>query len=202
MALRQEKPQIGFTRVNIRTARTATQPTDAAKAINVDFNREIGTALMRYGSTLLHTLTDQFVRFITKVNGYRFYVANEALYRDGSNVVIKPSEIDTNDVTDIEGMRPLNDTNIWAFIADEGYRAMLKDNGVLTRKWGIAPPPATFTATTGTNTTGIDLTVDGDVTYYVTYIRFDTDNADNPAAVAHEGNPSTLTLTVFSGAIS
>lgn len=197
MALRQEKPQIGFTRVNIRTARTATQPTDAAKAVNVDFNRELGTAQMRYGSTLLHELTSAVVRLIAKVNGYRFYVAGQNFYRDGDQVTIKPSVMDPDLTTDIEGMRPLNDTNIWAFLADGGVSSMLKDNGQLTRKWGIAPPPPTFSLALGGTDGGPS--TDGDYSYYVTYIRFDTDNADNPQAVAHEGNPTVIPLVIFSG---
>jgi hypothetical protein len=197
MALRQEKPQVGFTRVNIRTARTATQPTDAARGINVDFNREIGTAQIRYGSTLLHQLADSFVRLLSKVNGYRFAVASQGFYRDGAAVTIKPTVLDSGLVTDLEGMRPLNDTNIWAFIADLGDRAMLKDNGTVTRKWGIAPPPATFTLASGGDS-GKPIT-DGAYSYYLTYIRFDTDNADNPQAVAHEGNPTEIPLVISSG---
>ena len=197
MALRQEKPQIGFTRVNIRTARTATQPTDAAKAINVDFNRELGTAQMRYGSTLLHTLTDAIVRLVAKVNGYRFYVAGQNLYRDGNQVTIKPSVLDSELTSDIEGMRPLNDTNIWAFLADGGVSSMLKDNGQITRKWGIAPPPVTFTLALGASSGGPTAGTGGTFSYYVTYVRFDTDNADNPEAVAHESNPTVIPV-VFS----
>jgi len=151
----QEKPAVGYTGVNLRVDRAnMANDQQVARAINVDFNKELGTASIRNGRYELADLADDVVRLIAKVNGFRFYVAGRHLYLDGAAVNLHPQLFDEGLETDIEGMRPLNDLAIWAFIADVGQRenvdftgdgrghsAMKKHDGTRLQKWGIGEPP-------------------------------------------------------------
>lgn len=222
----QEKPQNGYTGVNIRTDRSnVAEETHATRAVNVDFNKEIGTASIRNGRYELADLADNVVRLIAKVNSNRYYVAGQNLYRDGVAVSFFPEKLDSGLTTDIEAFRPLNDLAIWAFIADTGNReqidspvaefttnsttgaitrggtftgrghsAMKKDDGTRTFKWGIGQPPPTIKVLGGAVGQ-----VEGDTNiWFITYIRYDTTNTANSQAVAHEGNPVTLSVTIES----
>ena len=199
----QEQQHTGFIGVNIRTARSNTKDQHAAKALNVDFNKELGSATVRSGMSTQATLADQVVRTIAKVNGFRFYVASQNLYRDGTAIDLFPLSLDADLTTDIEGMRPLNDSAIWAFIADLGddsttldtsiaeLGTMRKDDGTRNQKWGIAVPPA-FSLVTGDAATGPVAGSGGaSYTYNLTHIRHDD------LAIAHEGNPIDETITGF-----
>jgi hypothetical protein len=73
--------------------------------------------------------------------------------------------------------RPLLDNVEWTFIADRGQ--MIKDDGTVTRRWGIAPPPAGSSGRWNCAPA---------VPYSLTYIRY-TDE-DTPK-VAHESNATT-----------
>lgn len=200
----QAQEHTGFIGVNIRTARSNAKDQHAAKALNVDFNKELGSATVRNGMSVQADLADDVIRTIAKVNGFRFYVAGRHLYRDGSLVDLLPLVLDdgltvaslpAKPTTDIEGMRPLNDTAIWAFIADLGgddpalveLGTMRKDDGTRNQKWGIAIPPR-FKLIIGSSATVPGL-LSGAFIYNLTHIRHDDD------AIAHEGNPIDKTIT-------
>ena len=218
----QEKPQNGYVGVNLRVdPANVADDKHAVRAVNVDFNKELGTASIRNGSYELADLNDDVVRLIAKVNGFRYYVAGRRLYRDGVLVDLTPQMFDAGLNTDIEGFRPLNDLAVWAFIADvgnseninagitvvahdgvrtsttdgRGHSAMKKDDGTRTQKWGIGEPPGPL-ATPISNIGDGDTETQGAYTWNVTYVRFDTTNLDNPAAVAHEGNPIEVSITI------
>lgn len=189
----EEKHQNGYVGVNLRTDRAnVANDLQVTRAINVDFNKELGTASIRNGRYELADLDDALVRLIAKVNGFRFYVAGQNLYRDGTAVALHPKKLASTLRTEIEAFRPLNDLAIWAFLADTGVTddgSMLKDDGTRTYKWGIDPPPETVPEPElGDQEVGGDLSLLPH-TYNLTYIRFDTTNTENTQAVAHEGNP-------------
>lgn len=198
----ETKHQNGYVGVNLRTDRSnVANDLQVTRAINVDFSKELGTASIRNGRYELADLDDDLVRLIAKVNGFRYYVAGQSLYRDGSVVALHPKKLAATLRTEIEAFRPLNDLAIWAFLADVGVTddgSMLKDDGTRTYKWGIDPPledvePAIQGETS--NASGPDMSGTGSYTWNITHLRFDTTNTENPLAVAHEGNPIERSLS-------
>ncbi|HYE89538.1 MAG TPA: hypothetical protein VEA38_00905 [Terriglobales bacterium] len=165
----------GFLGVNLRQDRVSLADAELAKAINADLHAQPGVIVLRAGRTKQNStaLADQTIRRLARINSVRYRVAANSVYRGADQII---NGLSTNLYTTLMPFRPLNDTAIWAFIADDGL--MRKDDGTNTRKWGIAAP----TATPSVGTTGTGLTGVYSVKY--TYARV------VGSAVAHESNPS------------
>ena len=165
-----------FLGVNLRQERTDIADNEVAKAVNADFNGFIGSMFLRYGRTKQFDspLNDAVIRRIAKINGYRYAVAGQSLYRDQIRIVNGLASSNLNST--IIPFRPLADSTIWAFIADQA--GMLKDNGTALRNWGIAAPVnPPILANSGTGLTGT-------YQFVYTYARM------SGTAIAHESNSS------------
>ena len=141
------------------------------KVSNFDPYRAPGTLTVRRGRELLsQTSLIAAIRQISKVNGFRYQVAGQTLYRN--NVAITGGILDDSLETNFVGFRPLNDSVIWAFVADDAL--MLKDDGTRTYLWGLdkVPVPAPKVANQTGKTSGDTITA-GDYTIAVTQIRWD-----------------------------
>jgi len=173
----------GFLGVNLRKDRTSLEDSEMARAINGDFHAQTGTVVLRLPRTKLFStaLTDLVIRRLARVNGARYQVAGQSLYRD--QVKIIDGLLSPTLITTITPFRPLLDTTIWAFIADDAV--MRKASTTLVRNWGIVAPTEAppVTATLGGTLSGAYHAV-------FTYIRFDG------TKVAHESNPSPPSATV------
>jgi hypothetical protein len=170
-----------FLGVNLRSDRLDLADEECAKAINADFNTTVGTILVRRGSTKQFNtpLADLAIRFLAKVNSFRYQVAGRSVYRDQAKII--NALLSATLKSSVIPYRPFNDPETWAFIADGSI--MKKDNGTSTYKWGIDPP----TATPGVTTTGTGLT--GSYSVKFTYARV------NAGALCHESNPSPASAT-------
>src|SRR3990172_6833609 len=185
-------PQLGlvkqeikdFQGVNLRKDRVDLQDYKLAKAINADLHTSPGTIVLRKGRTKQFStaLSDLVIRRLGKINAKRYQVAGTAVYRDQTSIL---TGLSSNLITTLLSFRPLNDTTLWGFIADDGL--MRKDDGTNTRIWGIVAP----TATPGVSAVGSggSLSV-GDYLIKFTYVRKDG------SSVAHESNPSPASVAV------
>jgi hypothetical protein len=171
----------GFLGVNLRKERLDLADEELAKAINADLHTQPGTIVLRLGRTRQFTtaLTDFAIRRLAKINSKRYQIAGTNVYRDQTSIL---SGLSTNLITTVIPFRPLNDTAIWAFIADNAL--MRKDNGTNVRKWGIAAPTAIATQI------GVGTALTGAYTGRTTEIRFDG------TKVAHESSPSPISTSV------
>ena len=167
--------------VNLRQESSDIPETDAIFCQNVDVAAKPGVAFIRRGKTDLLdiTINDLILRYLHKVNGFRYQIAGRTVYRDmiaiTTNETLDPREIQTS----IQPFRDLNDAYIWAFIADDAV--MIKDNGTVLYQWGIdlvpEPDPQIM------NQTGKDATdtiVSGTYTAAVTQIRFVDPDTQGP----------------------
>lgn len=170
-----------FQGVNLRKDRLDLADEELAKAVNADLHNFPGSIVLRNGRSKLYTtaLSDTTIRRISKINSMRYQVAGTTVYRDQTSVL---TGLSSNLITTIIPFRPLNDTTIWAFIADDGL--MRKDDGTNVRTWGIAAPTATATA--AAQGSGGSMSA-GDYLFKFTYVRKDGSN------VAHESSPSPAT---------
>jgi len=168
-----------FLGVNLRQERTDLADEELAKAINADLNTFPGSVFARNGRAKQFTgaLTDTTIRLITKINGLRYQVAGQSVYRDQSRII--DGLLNANLRTSIEPFRPISDTAIWAFIADGSV--MRKDNGSVTYNWGIAAPAIK----PGVDVGAIDSTLRGQYRFKYTYSR-----QTSSGATAHESNGS------------
>jgi hypothetical protein len=166
----------GFLGVNLRQDRVSLADQELAKAINADLHSQPGVVVLRAGRTKQNStaLADQTIRRLARINSLRYRVASNAVYRDTSQIL---TGLSTTLYTTFMPFRPLNDTTLWAFIADDGL--MRKDDGTNTYTWGITAP----SDTPGVGTTGTGLT--GTYSVKFTYVR------KVGSSVAHESNPST-----------
>lgn len=172
----QKQEVTKFLGVNLRQDRLDLADEEVAKAINADFNTTVGSILVRRGSSKQFTtpLADTTIRYLAKVNGYRYQIAGRSVYRAQAKIInaLMSSTLKST----IVPYRPFNDPSTWAFIADGAV--MKKDDGTNTYKWGIDTP----TATPGVGTTGTGLTGSFGVKY--TFARV------NGTALCHESSPS------------
>lgn len=178
---RRDRQEVqGFLGVNLRQDRTSLADQELAKVINADLHSQPGAIVFRLGRTKQtdSMLADLTIRRLAKINSIRYRVASNSVYRTSSQII---TGLSTNDFTTFMPFRPLNDTTLWAFIADDAL--MKKDDGTTTAKWGIDAP----TATPSVGTTGTGLTGSYKVKY--TYARV------VGSSVAHESNPSPASAT-------
>lgn len=179
----------GFLGVNLRRDRLSLGEMELARAINADLHTVLGSIRLRLGRTpVLRTALNQHaVRRLARVNGVRYIVADDRLYRSvAGGLTSVVAQLHSSNVTTIEGMRPLNDSTLWAFIADilDGT-VMYKDNGTTTSQWGITAPTTAPTAAAGPAGS-----LSGAYRAVVTFVRKVGDN------VAHESNPSPASNSV------
>ena len=176
---RKELP--GFQGVNLRQDRLTLADAELAKAINADLHTFFGVIVLRLGrrKQFSSALTDLVIRRIARINNYRYQVAGTSVYRDQS--VIINGLLSDKLFTTMMPFRPLLDTKIWTFIADNNL--MRKDNGTTTMVWGIRKPTDEFEAVESVANAYYG---DADKTVLVTYtfVRFDGES------VAAEGNPA------------
>jgi hypothetical protein len=166
----------GFLGVNLRKERVSLADQELATAINADLHSQPGVVVLRLGRTkqFAAALADLTIRRLARINSVRYQVAANAVYRNQSQIL---TGLSTNAFTTLMPFRPLNDTVIWACIADDAI--MRKDDGTTTRIWGIAAPSATPAVAAGG---AGNLT--GSYKVKVTYVR------KVGSSVAHESNPS------------
>lgn len=134
-----------MTGVNLREDRVLIANTDLAKAINADLNIAPGSIVLRLGRTKLNPsqqLTDLQIRRQTLINGHRYQIAGQSIYRDFTRIA--NGVLSSNLSTNFQGYQPQADTQLWAFIADDNI--MQKDNGTQLVPWTIAPPIVAPTA--------------------------------------------------------
>lgn len=173
---KRDKQEVqGFLGVNLRQDRVSLADQEMAKLINADMHSMPGVAVLRLGRTQQNTsaLADLTIRRLARINSIRYRVAANAVYRDTSQIV---TALSTNLYTTLMPFRPLNDTTLWAFIADDSV--MKKDDGTSTLKWGITGPAVTPAVTTGAGA------LTGTYKTKFTYARV------VGSAIAHESNPS------------
>lgn len=173
----------GFLGVNLRTERLDLADEELAKAINADLHTQPGSIVLRLGRTkqFSSALSDTVIRRLAKINSKRYQVAGTAVYRDQVSIL---TGLSGNLFTTIIPFRPLNETTIWAFIADDAL--MRKDNGTTVRIWGIAAPSAAVKQALGA---APGLTGNYSVRY--TFVRKTSDGK-----IAHEGNPSAVPIVI------
>jgi hypothetical protein len=168
--------------LNLRQETTKLEEYEFVKLVNFDVARKPGTLALRRGRDFLYSVnTAEVVRQVAKINGTRYQVAGDQLYRDGTAIT---RDLSTENETNFQAFRPLDDTRIWAFIADDNL--MIKDSGNEDPPkgedlflWGIdlIPLPAPKLA----NQTGKDPTDTIDAGVYkiaVTQIRWDVSEGE------------------------
>lgn len=178
-----------FLGVNLRQDRLSMADEDVAKAINADLHTQPGVIILRKGRTAQNSsaLSDLVIRRIAKINNYRYRVAGQSLYC-GDTVVLN-GILNSNLITTMMPFRPLNDTTIWNFVADDSV--MRKVNCSTVGTWGLPTPAQPTTAI------GIQGDLTGDYVAKYTFTRL------AGSAVAAEGNPSpaasaiTLSSNIF-----
>lgn len=169
--------------LNLRAERVDLDDKQLARSMNTDLHKFVGTILLRNGRTAQFgsALADTTIRTVFRVGAIRYQIAGTNVYRAQTSVDdYTATALDSATLrTSLVPFKPLNDTTTWAFIADRAV--MQKDDGTNTRKWGIDAP--------GTHAGRDDST--GSYTYRlaVTHIRYDG------TSVAHEGNPTQVTVT-------
>ena len=167
-----------FLGVNLRQDRVSLADEELAKAINADLHSQPGVIVLRMGRTAQNSsaLADLVIRRIAKINNHRYRVAGQSLYC-GETVILN-GVLSTNLLTTMMPFRPLNDTTIWNFVADDSM--MRKVNCATVGTWGI-PAPAQPTVAIG-----IQGGLTGDYVAQYTFVRL------AGGSVAAEGNPSAL----------
>src|SRR5919108_4492481 len=115
----------GFRGVNLRQDRLSLADEDVARAINIDFHRHPGVALLRLGSsTQFSTSLGATIRRLARYNSVRYQVAGTVLYANQASLL---TGLHSDLFTTLQPLRPLNDTTEWVYIADRS--AMKKTNG-------------------------------------------------------------------------
>ena len=183
----------GFLGVNLRRDRMNLEDLELAKAINADLHTQPGTIVLRLDRTKQFStaLADLVIRRLARINGKRYQVAGQSVYRDQTKII--DGLLSANLFTTMIPVRPLNDTTLWVFIADDAVMRM-HNASTVTRAWGLTAP-----ANAPTTQVGIISGPTGTYTAVTTEIRFDG------TKVAHESNPSptpsSVTLTAEALAI-
>lgn len=172
----QVKQILEFRGLNLRQEAADVGEPESRKLVNLDPFQEPGTLVIRRGrETIGSELQDDLVRTVARVNSIRYQVAGRRLYR--AFVAITGPYLAENEKTSIAPFRPLDDSVIWAFVADDA--AMLKSDATRMYIWGIDkplnPPPK------GANQTSKDpddSIVAGDYAIAVTQLRWDYTQVD------------------------
>lgn len=164
--------------LNLRQESADLQDSDSSKLVNLDPFRKPGTLELRKGRSTLQgvIISDPIIRTISKVNDNRYQVAGRTAYRDMAPIVARDT-LDAEKETTIVPFRPLLDSHIWAFLADDAL--MFKDDGTNTYIWGIdlLPEPGPKVTNQTAKVFGDEID-EGSVTIAVTQIRMDLISPD------------------------
>lgn len=166
--------------INLRADRQDLGLEQLGRSVNADLHKFVGVASLRNGRTSLVSVGSTALRRVSRVNAIRYQVAGTTLYRAGVSIQdYQALSLDSSLLTAVVPFKPLNDTNVWAFVADRAV--MQKDNNTVTRRWGIGSPTSISGRDDSTST----------YTYVlgVSYIRYDG------TTVAHESNAVSVTIT-------
>lgn len=185
----ESKDVKGFLGVNIRLDSIDIRETEEGdiellRCVNADKHTQPKTILLRKGreEQFSSALADLIIRQLARVNAIRYEIAGTNLYRDQVDVNdYRQLDLDGSRLhTTIVGFKPLDDTSIWAFVADRSAR--LKDDGTDTFRWGL-PTPDAFEVSQQQSAT---------YTYIigVTHLRVVGDST-----IAHESNAKEVTIT-------
>ena len=155
--------------LNIRQESADVEDPEARKLLDFDPFQKPGALVIRKGRFILLGPLSAVIRELIKVNDFRYQVAGRAIYREGSAIT---HELAENLQTDTVAFRPLDDTALWAFFADDDL--MVKDDGTRTYIWGIDEPlsPGPKIANQTGKTAGDTITA-GEYGIAVTQLRFD-----------------------------
>lgn len=170
-----------LTGVNLRLESSDLQDGESIFSENADIASKPGVINIRRGKSTLSdtTLADLIIRYLSKVNGFRYQIAGRTVYRDMSAITSNQA-LDVRQIeTTIQAFRDLSDAYIWAFIADDAL--MLKDNGTVLYQWGIdllPTPDPQLCNQTGKNPS--DTITAGTYTAAVTQIRFVNPDTQGP----------------------
>ena len=171
--------------LNLRQERTAMEDTDLPRCVNADLHTQPGAIFSRRGTIPVGDPYEAPVRRMAKVNGIRYRVAGNSVYRERTRII---DGLSPRNVTTILGYRPFSDTQTWAFIADNAV--MRKDNGFTVQNWGIQSPP---TAPTVAGTGAATGSLTGDYQAAFTYVR------KVGSLVANESSASPFSATITLG---
>lgn len=182
----------GFLGVNLRQERLRLSDGDIAKAINADLHTHPGTLLLRLGRSRQFTtaLSDLQVRRLARYFGAaRYRAAGHSLYRNETAIY---GGLSSELVTTFQPFRPLNDTTVYMFIADQSR--MQKDSGSALSDWGVDAP-----STKPTVATGAAGGLSGTYSFRYTYVR-KVDGTlvyeSNPSPVSDDVSPVSQVVTI------
>ena len=181
-ALLKGQPTGRFLGVNLRQDRVSLADEELAKAINADLHTQPGVIILRMGRTAQNgtALADLAIRRIARINLQRYRVAGQSLYC-GETLVLN-GLLSPNLITTMMPFRPLNDTTIWNFVADDAV--MRKVNCTTVGTWGLPAPSQASVAI------GIQGSLSGAYVAQYTFCRLVS------GAVVAEGNPSAVSPSV------
>ena len=160
--------------LDLRPEEADIEEVESRKLVNLDPFQKPGALVVRRGTEVLGgPLQDDLVRAVARINSVRYQVAGRRLYREFS--AITGPYLAENEKTNFAAFRPLDDTVIWAFIADDDW--MLKSDATRLYQWGIDEPlePGPLLA----NQTGVlpsDTITAGVYKIAVTQLRYDHTN--------------------------
>lgn len=156
--------------LNIRQETADVEDPEARKIVNFDPFRKPGALCVRKGRSVIQGTLDDVIRLLVKLGSTRFQVAGRTLYRDF--VAVIGPELSENEQTSATTFRPLSDSAIWAFFADD--ELMFKDDGTRTYVWGIDEPldPGPKVSNQTGKTAG-DTITEGVYSVAVTQLRYD-----------------------------
>lgn len=167
----QTKEILHLRGVNLRMEPADVDEAETRKLVNWDPFQEPGALVIRRGRQVLGgPLEDDLVRAVARINTVRFQVAGRRLYREFTPIT--GPYLAENKQTQFAAFRPLDDSVIWAFIADDDF--MLKADATRLYQWGIDPPlsPDPKVANQTGKTAGDTITV-GTYKIAVTQLRYD-----------------------------
>lgn len=176
-------PSGRFLGVNLRQDRVSLADSEVAKAINADFHSQPGVIVLRLGRTAqdASALDDLAIRRLAKINDHRFRVAGQSLYcYDESYLKVLDGTLSSNLITTLMPFRPLNDSTIWAFVADDSVMKKIHTVDCSVGTWGLPATQGWLTDQAGTGT------LTGSYIASYTYARLSL------GAVAAEGNQDPL----------
>jgi len=157
--------------LNLRQEAADVEEPESRKLVNLDPFQKPGTLVIRRGRVKIGSeLQDDLVVAVARINGIRYQVAGRRLYR--SFAAITGPYLAENEKTSLVPFRPLDDSVIWAFVADDD--AMLKSDVTRMFIWGIDVPLDPAPKAANQTAKDPDDTIDaGDYTIAVTQLRFD-----------------------------
>ncbi len=121
--------------VNLRPEAADIEEPESRKLVNLDPFQKPGALVIRRGRHSIGAIGG-LVRQVARINSIRYQVSGRRLYREFKSIT--GPYLAENEITNFSAMRPLDDSIIWAFIADDDW--MLKSDATRLYQWGIDPP--------------------------------------------------------------